>query len=96
MRPSEALARHRDRLSAIAAARGAGNLRVFGSTVRGEDADGSDLDLLIDLPPDISLFGVISLELEMEDALGVPVDVATEDELHPSLKARILAEARPI
>jgi predicted nucleotidyltransferase len=48
------------------------------------------------LPPDISLFGVISLELEMEDALGVPVDVATEDELHPSLKARILAEARPI
>lgn len=96
MRPSEALAVHRERIRAIAAARGASNVRVFGSVVRGLDRDGSDLDLLVDVAPDVSLFAYVGLQLDLEDALGVKVDVCTPEELHPEMRARILGEARPV
>ena len=42
------------------------------------------------------MLGIIGLQLEIEDALGVKVDLCTERELHPALKERILAEARPL
>jgi uncharacterized protein len=50
--------RHRNDLVAAAAAHGVKNLRVFGSVARGEDRPGSDVDLLADLPPGLSLFGL--------------------------------------
>lgn len=96
MRPSEALAAQREKVLAIATARGASNLRVFGSVAKGADQEGSDLDLLVDIHPGISLFEYIGLQLDIQEALGVRVDLCTEDELHPKLKARILAEARPL
>jgi predicted nucleotidyltransferase len=96
MRPSEALAIHRDQVIGFAAARGARSVRVFGSVAKGLDKEGSDLDLLVDLPLGTSLLGIVGLQLEIEDALGVKVDLCTERELEPSLKARILAEARPL
>lgn len=96
MRPSEALAAHRERIRAIAAARGASNVRVFGSVVRGVDRDGSDLDLLVDVAPDVSLFAYVGLQLDLEEALGVKVDVCTPEELHPVMRERILGEARPV
>ena len=96
MRPSEALAAHREEIRALAAARGARNVRVFGSVVRGVDRDGSDLDLLVDVDPGVSLFSYVGLQLDLEDALGVKVDLCTPEELHPWLKDRILAEARAL
>lgn len=96
MRPSEALAAHRIRLLEIAAARGARNVRVFGSVVRGLDTEGSDLDLLVDLVPGTSLVSIVGLQFDIADALGVRVDLCTERELHPELKARILADSRPV
>lgn len=96
MRPSEALAIQRERVLEIAAARGARSVRVFGSVLKGLDREGSDLDLLVDLPPGTSLLRVVGLQLDIEDALGVKVDLCTERELHPALKERILAEARPL
>ncbi len=96
MRPSEALAVHRERILAIAAGRGASNLRVFGSVAKGVDREGSDVDLLIDMRPGISLFQYVGLQLDLQEALGVKVDLCTEEELHPKLRARILAEARPL
>jgi len=96
VRPSEALAAHRHKIRAIAAARGASNVRVFGSVVHGTDKDGSDLDLLVDVAPGVSLYGYVGLQLDLEDALGVKVDVCTAEELHPQMKVRILAEARPV
>jgi predicted nucleotidyltransferase len=96
MRPSEALATRRDQVIRIAAARGARSVRVFGSVVKGLDREGSDLDLLVDLPPGTSLLHIVGLQLDIEDALGVKVDLCTERELHPALKERILAEARPL
>lgn len=96
MRPSQALAEHRQRILALAARRGAGSVRVFGSTAKGVDREGSDLDLLVDLPPGTSLLQVVGLQLDLEDALGLKVDLCTERELHPELKERILAEALPL
>lgn len=96
MRPSIALATHRDRVLALAAARGACRLRVFGSVAMGLDHEGSDLDLLVELPPGTSMLQIVGLQFEIEDALGVKVDLCTETELHPALKDRILAEARPL
>lgn len=96
MRPSEALAASRDRVLQIAAARGARNVRVFGSALKRIDREGSDLDLLVDLPTGTSLLRIVALQQDIEDALGVKVDLCTERELHPALKERILAEARPL
>lgn len=96
MRPSQALASKRNDVLALAAARGATRLRVFGSVARGLDHEGSDLDLLVDLPEGTSLLRIVGLQLDIEDALGVPVDLCTERELHPDLKPRILLEARPL
>ena len=96
MKPSEALAVHRDKLLAIAAEHGASNLRVFGSVVKGIDKEGSDIDLLVDLRQGTSLFQFAGLVIDFEEALGVKVDLCTEVQLHPKLKDRILAEARPL
>ena len=52
--------RHREGLVA-AAAHGVSNLRVFGTVVRGEDRPDSDVDLLADFPPGLSLFGLDDL-----------------------------------
>jgi predicted nucleotidyltransferase len=80
----------------IAAARGASNVRVFVSALKGLYREGSDLDLLVDIPPGTSLLRIVGLQLDIEEALGVKVDLCTERELHPALKERILAEARPL
>ncbi len=94
MRPSEILAQRRSRVLALAAARGATAVRVFGSAASGKDHEGSDLDLLVDLPTGTSLLTLVGLQQELADELGVPVDLCTERELEPALRKRILAEAR--
>ena len=96
MRPSIALATQREHVIALAAARGAHRLRVFGSAALGSDHEGSDLDLLVDLPVGTSLLDIVGLQLDIEDALGIKVDLCTERELHPALRERILAEAREL
>lgn len=96
MRPSEVLVAQRQRILDIAAASGARRLRVFGSASRGQDRPDSDLDLLVDLPDGTSLLRIVGLQFALEDALGVKVDLCTERELDPALRARILAEARPV
>lgn len=77
MRPSDALALHRDEVLRILAAAGARNPRVFGSVARGEDTEESDLDLWIDPPPGFTLFDFGDLIAELTDLLGVPVDIGT-------------------
>jgi predicted nucleotidyltransferase len=77
----------------IAAAHGAGNVRVFGSAGRGEQSGSSDLDLLVDMAEGRSLFDLIALSNELEESLEVEVDVLTEASLSPYLRDRILDEA---
>ena len=67
---------------------------LFGSAVRGEQRLGSDLDLLVDLPPGASLFDLSRLGLALEDALGRPVDLVTSfADLHPVIQERTRREA---
>jgi hypothetical protein len=83
----------REDIRRIASAHGAGNVRVFGSTGRGEQRAASDLDLLVDMTEGRSLFDLIALSSDLEESLGVEVDVVTEASLSPYMRDRVLDEA---
>jgi uncharacterized protein len=85
--------RKRQDIRRIAAVHGARNVRVFGSVARGEAGDSSDLDLLVEMSKGRTLLDLVALSDDLEDALGVEVDVVTEGSLSPYLRDRILAEA---
>jgi predicted nucleotidyltransferase len=69
---------------------------VFGSVLYGVDKDGSDLDLLVDALPNTTLFDLGGLQIELEELLGVPVDLLTPGDLSPKFRDQVLAEARPV
>jgi predicted nucleotidyltransferase len=81
---------------ALAARRGARNVRVFGSVARGDAGPMSDVDLLIDVEPGRSLLDVVGLWQDLEALLGCKVDLVTDGGLSPHLRDRIHAEARPL
>jgi predicted nucleotidyltransferase len=89
----EALRSHRRRILELAARHGVRDVRVFGSTVRGESGPNSDIDLLVDVEPGRTLLDLIAFEQDLEDALGCSVEVLTDGGLSPYLQERILAEA---
>jgi predicted nucleotidyltransferase len=62
------------------------NVRIFGSYARGEATEKSDLDLLIDIKKGKSLFDRIALKQELEDFLGIKVDIAKPHNLHETIK----------
>lgn len=96
MKPSDALAAHRNAIRSIVHRCRAANPRVFGSVLRGDDHDGSDLDLLVDALPGTTLFDLGALQVELQKLLGVPVDLLTPGDLPPALRRRVLAEAAPL
>jgi predicted nucleotidyltransferase len=65
---------------------------LFGSLVRDDMSQGSDIDILIELPADQSLFDLVSLKLDLEDSLKHTVDLVEYPMLHPLLSERILQE----
>ncbi len=96
MKPSLALAAHKGTIRDLTHRFKASNPRVFGSVVRGEDRDGSDLDLLVDPLPGATLFDLGGLQAELERRLGVSVDVLTPRDLPVHVRDRVLNEARPV
>jgi predicted nucleotidyltransferase len=68
-------------------------LQVFGSRVREDASEGSDLDILVTFTVTPGLFEFIRLENEIADLLGVPVDLVMRRSLKPRLRDRILADA---
>jgi uncharacterized protein len=96
MKTEELLKIRRQEILEIAHKHGAYNLRVFGSVARGEANDQSDLDFLVEVGPAHSAWFPAGLVADLEDLLGVPVDVVTEDGLHWYIKEKILEEARPL
>lgn len=65
---------------------------LFGSVVRGEATEKSDIDILVDLPRGKSLFDLAGLQLRLEEVLDKEVDVITYNSIHPSLKSYILKD----
>ncbi|MDD5194262.1 MAG: nucleotidyltransferase family protein [Candidatus Omnitrophica bacterium] len=65
---------------------------LFGSYVRGEMKQDSDIDILVDIGADISLLDFVGLKQKIEEALGRKVDLVEYDTLKPILRERILQE----
>ena len=92
MRPSIALENQRIAIREAVGRFRAANPRVFGSVLHGTDRDGSDVDVL----PGATLFDLGGLQVEMEDLLGLKVDLLTPADLPPKFREQVLAEARPV
>lgn len=86
----------RDIILALAAKHGASEVRVFGSVARGEGDERSDVDFLVRLEPGRDLFDLGALLMDLEDLLGVSVDVVPDDALRPRVRERALRDAIPV
>ena len=80
------LARYRESILRIARSHGARNVRIFGSYSRGEQTASSDLDLLVTLDPHRSLLDLIAIRQDLQDELGIEIDVVTDDSLSPYIR----------
>lgn len=89
MRPSEALAKHRDAARDIVSSYNLADPRIFGSTARGEDTDESDLDIIVRRHGSLSYFDLFKLEADLGSLMGVRVDVRTEGEFSARVLNRI-------
>jgi predicted nucleotidyltransferase len=96
MKPSQALESNRVAIRAIIERHRARNARVFGSVLRGEDHEDSDLDILIDPTSETTMFDIGAIRHELLQLLGVPVDVLTPNALPDRIRAQVLAEAKAI
>jgi predicted nucleotidyltransferase len=72
---------------------GVRKIGVFGSFAKGEEKEGSDIDVLIELEEAYETFdNYMDLKFFLEDLFGRKVDLVTVDALRPQLKGDILRE----
>jgi predicted nucleotidyltransferase len=96
VRASEAFALHRNRIRQIALSHRVRDVRVFGSVLRGEDTEDSDLDLLVEPTSETTLLDIGAIRLELKQLLGLDVDVLTPNALPDRYRAQVLEEAQPV
>lgn len=70
--------------------------KVFGSMARGDATDSSDIDLLLEPTPGMSLVKLASLKEDLESMLGRKVDLAFARSLPERIAATVLNEARAL
>lgn len=75
---------------------GVSSIELFGSYVRGEQREDSDVDVLVEFDKEVSLLDVVGLELFLSDSIGVKVDVVLRRSVRKELKDIIFAEAIPV
>ena len=68
-------------------------LSVFGSIARGEATQSSDADILVEFEGPATFDGYMDLKFFLEDLLGRPVDLVTENALKPFLRPLVEREA---
>lgn len=90
---SERVAQHRDEINVLVAAHHATEPRIFGSSARGEDQVGSDVDLLVEFTDEATLLDEVGLRLALTDLLHLEVDVVAIDALRGSIRERVLRDA---
>ena len=96
MKPSVSMARHGSQVRQILDRFRMRNPRMFGSTARGGDAEGSDLDILVEAPPGATLYDLARVELELEEVLGCRVEVLTKASLAPDIVDNVETDLTPI
>jgi predicted nucleotidyltransferase len=84
---------HRDEIKAIVARHHGSSVAIFGSVARGDEQPGSDIDFLVELAPGTRPFEILAIGVELEEALGVTVDVGTPESLRERVRDEVLAEA---
>lgn len=91
----EVIASHQGRIEGLCLKYHVARLALFGSASRGESHEGSDLDLLVSFQPGKTPgLGFFMLQGELEDALGLPVDLNTPEDLSRHFRDQVLREAR--
>lgn len=83
----------REEIIKIVAKYGGSNIRIFGSYAIREATINSDLDLLVDIETGRSLLNRIGMMQELEDLLGIKVDIAKPENLHQCISEQVLKEA---
>ncbi|MDO8932598.1 MAG: nucleotidyltransferase family protein [Rhodocyclaceae bacterium] len=96
MKPSGVLHRYREEIRRVVMLHHTQNPRVFGSVLRGEDTDCSDLDLLVEPLPGTTLLDLGAIQIELEEALGIHVDVLTPGDLPAKFRDSVLRDAVPV
>ena len=89
----ETIRQHRDAILALARQYGAHDVRIFGSVARGDATATSDLDLLVRFDPGRSLFDHGGLLMDLQDLLGLKVDVIDEEGMRPRFRQHVMREA---
>ena len=87
---------YRNRILALAAQQGVENIRVFGSTARGEQTEKSDVDFLIHVTQGTDLMDVGALHWQLEAMLATKVHFVMDSAISPYMEANILSEAVPL
>lgn len=90
------LAERREEILAVARRYGAHDIRIFGSVARGDQNEGSDLDLIVRFDPDRSLFDHGGLLMDLEELLGVKVDIVSERGMRPRFRDYVMNEVVPL
>lgn len=93
METFELLKHHAQQIKQLVGAHNARNPRVFGSVLHGDDTDESDVDILVEPLPNMSLFDLGAIQYGLSDLLGKRVDVLTPNALPERFRDEVLAEA---
>jgi predicted nucleotidyltransferase len=93
MRIGDLVKEKREDILKIAAKHGARKIRIFGSVARDEADSESDLDLLVEFLPGSTLLSQSAMIRELEDLLGIKVDVVSDQGLRDRIRERVLREA---
>ncbi len=97
MRTAEDIARQLAPHAAELRAMGVSSLALFGSSVRGEEQEGSDIDLLVDFERPVSLFHFVRVRELLESVLApYPVDLVMRSAVRKEIREEVLREAVPV
>jgi hypothetical protein len=92
----ESIQEKRDAILKIARLHGASDIRIFGSVAHGDATENSDIDFVVRFDPDRSLFDHGGLIVDLEELLGVKVDVVSEAGMRPRFRDQVMAEVIPL
>lgn len=90
------VAAHRSEAREVLRRHGVTDPEIFGSVARGDDREDSDLDLLVDFAPGTDIIDIIGIQRELQEVLGVPVDLVPRTGLKERVRERAAKDLLPL